>query len=214
MSNSGDNPKYGNSGDPKYGSQNTSGTGQGWWKPSYYDQFGNWHPPEWVWADPYILCPPYYPTYPSISLTIDSDSNFAALSVKKLREDAQLPTYGSDQAAGLDLYAAEEKVLSAGHTTLVPTGIAIELPVGTVGLMRTRSSMFKKGLHVDGTVDSDYRGEIFVMVFNHNKYDRLVAKGERVGQMVIAPFRKALIFEVKELSETTRGTGGFGSTGK
>ncbi len=139
--------------------------------------------------------------------------------VKKLNENAVLPSYGSEFAAGADLYACmeEEVTLAPGETKLIHTGIAMEVPVGYAGLIYARSGLAtKRGLapaNKVGVVDSDYRGEIMVALHNHSTTPQTVAPGERIAQMVIAPFLCADFEEKQELSDTVRGEGGFGSTG-
>ncbi|MBP5530357.1 MAG: dUTP diphosphatase [Lachnospiraceae bacterium] len=142
--------------------------------------------------------------------------------IKKLSENAVVPTYGTDYAAGADLYAClDEKILIAPHETkMVGTGIAMEIPDGYVGLVFARSGLAcKKGLapaNKVGVIDSDYRGEIKVALHNHNgSGDALeIENGERIAQIAIVPYLKA-DFEIAEsLEETERGEGGFGSTGK
>lgn len=139
---------------------------------------------------------------------------------KKLDERARMPQYGTEFAAGADLYACMDEPLTigAGETIFVHTGIAMEIPTGLVGLVYARSGLAcKKGLapaNKVGVVDSDYRGEIMVALHNHSKEGITIADGERVAQMVIAPYVFAEYEEVSELEDTVRGTGGFGSTGK
>ena len=139
--------------------------------------------------------------------------------VKKLDERAKLPTYGSEYAAGADLYALidGEITIGAGETAFIHTGIAVELPLGTVGLIYARSGMAcKKGLapaNKVGVVDADYRGEIMVALHNHSSEPKIVADGERIAQFMIAPYYTATFTESDELSDTVRGAGGFGSTG-
>ena len=139
--------------------------------------------------------------------------------IKKLSENAVIPTYGSEFSAGADLYAClEEKVIiEPGNTYLVKTGLAMEIPEGFAGLIYARSGLAsKKGLapaNKVGVVDADYRGEIMVALHNHSNVAASVEPGERIAQMVIAPFLKAEYSVVEELSDTVRGTGGFGSTG-
>lgn len=141
------------------------------------------------------------------------------LKVKKMRDQAQIPHYGTPYAAGADLYACLETpvVIGAGRTVFVPTGLAAEIPVGLVGLIYARSGLAcKKGLapaNKVGVIDSDYRGEIMVALFNHSKEDIVVEHGERIAQMVITPYLYAEYEETEELSDTVRGEGGFGSTG-
>ena len=139
--------------------------------------------------------------------------------VKKLNEKAVIPTYGSEFAAGADLYACiDGEITIAPHTTvLIPTGLAIELPAGYAGLIYARSGLAtKKGLapaNKVGVVDCDYRGEVKVALLNHTDIPQTVSAGERVAQLVIAPYLTAQFTEADELSETVRGEGGFGSTG-
>lgn len=140
--------------------------------------------------------------------------------VKKLHPDAHLPTYGSAEAAGADLYACLEApvTIEPGETFWVPTGIALEVPKGCAGLVFARSSMgAKRGLapaNKVGVIDSDYRGEIRVVLFNHSAQPQTISPGERVAQFVIVPVIVPAFMEVDELTDTDRGTGGFGSTGK
>lgn len=140
--------------------------------------------------------------------------------VKKLHPNAILPTYGSAEAAGADLYACldETVTIAPGEVCWVPTGIALEVPKGCAGLVYARSSLgAKRGLapaNKVGVVDSDYRGEIKVVLLNHSKQTQTLEPGERVAQFVITPVLKPMYEEVEELTDTSRGTGGFGSTGK
>ena len=138
---------------------------------------------------------------------------------KKLFENAICPTYGTEFSAGADLYALadDDIVIKAGETTLVHTGIAVEIPQGYVGLIYARSGLAtKKGLapaNKVGVIDADYRGELMVALYNQSKEERTVSAGERIAQLVIAPFLKAEFEEAEELTDTVRGEGGFGSTG-
>ena len=140
--------------------------------------------------------------------------------VKKLHPNAKLPAYGSDEAAGADLYACLEETVTIqpGEIFWVPTGIALEVPKGCAGLVYARSSMgAKRGLapaNKVGVVDSDYRGEIRVVLLNHSKEPQILEPGERVAQFVITPVLQPRYIAVEELTDTSRGTGGFGSTGK
>lgn len=140
------------------------------------------------------------------------------ISVQKLDERAVLPTYGSEFSAGADLYAIESVTIAPGKTTLVHTGLAMEIPCGYGGFIYARSGLAsKKGLapaNKVGVIDSDYRGEIMVALLNHSDESRTVSAGERIAQLVIAPFLKAEFQETEALSDTVRGTGGFGSTGQ
>ena len=140
--------------------------------------------------------------------------------VKILRQGAKLPTYGSAQAAGADLYACLEKpvTIAPGETAFVPTGIALEVPLGCAGLIYARSGMAcKRGLapaNKVGVVDSDYRGEVMVALYNHGSRPQQVENGERIAQFVITPVLTPAYEMVEELSDTARNQGGFGSTGK
>ena len=139
--------------------------------------------------------------------------------IKKLRENAVVPTYGSEFAAGADLYAAVEEsvTIAPSETKLIPTGIAMEIPVGYAGFIYARSGLAsKKGLapaNKVGVVDADYRGEVMVALHNHGKTEQTIEKAERIAQMVIAPFITANFIESETLEDTVRGAGGFGSTG-
>ncbi|MDE6867845.1 MAG: dUTP diphosphatase [Clostridia bacterium] len=140
--------------------------------------------------------------------------------IKKLSEKAIIPSYGSEFAAGADLYACIDGDLEIKphETALIPTGIALELPLGYAGLIYARSGLAtKKGLapaNKVGVVDCDYRGEVKVALHNHSEAAQTVAVGERVAQLVITPYLAAEFVLKDELSETVRGSGGFGSTGR
>ncbi len=142
------------------------------------------------------------------------------IAVKKLDERAVLPTYGSVFSAGADLYAVldGELIIQPNETKLVRTGLAMEIPEGFAGLIYARSGLAtKRGLapaNKVGVVDADYRGEIMVALHNHSAVPQTVAVGERIAQLVVAPFLKAEFEEADELSSTVRGEGGFGSTGR
>ena len=144
----------------------------------------------------------------------------SVIRVKKLNEKAMLPTYGSCEAAGADLYACLDTpvTIQPGETVWIPTGIALEVPKGCAGLVYARSSMgVKRGLapaNKVGVIDSDYRGEIRVVLLNHGKTEQIVEHGERVAQFLITPVLTPAYQEVEDLSDTARGAGGFGSTGK
>lgn len=141
------------------------------------------------------------------------------VNVKKLNKNAVIPTYGSEYAAGADLYACIEKEVTVNphQTAVIPTGIALELPVGYAGLIYARSGLAtKKGLapaNKVGVIDCDYRGEVKVSLHNHSETPQTVSAGERVAQLVITPYITAEFAIADELSETARGAGGFGSTG-
>ena len=142
------------------------------------------------------------------------------VNIKKLKDNATIPTYGSTNAAGADLYACIDAPLTieSGDTFLVPTGLAMELPEGYAGLIYARSGLAsKKGLapaNKVGVVDSDYRGEVMVALHNHSKNAATIEPNERIAQMVIMPVSLPEIVEVDELDETERGAGGFGSTNR
>lgn len=140
---------------------------------------------------------------------------------KKLSENAHAPTYGSEYAAGADIYAltdGETVKIAPGETKMIHTGISMEIPEGYAGLIYARSGIAtKRGLapaNKVGVVDSDYRGEFMVSLHNHSDKEQEIADGERIAQLVITPFLKAEFTECDELSDTVRGAGGFGSTGK
>lgn len=142
------------------------------------------------------------------------------VNIKKLKENATIPTYGTEYAAGADLYACigEKLTINPGETKFIGTGIAVEIPEGYAGLVYARSGLScKKGLapaNKVGVVDADYRGEITVALHNHSPEPKTIVPNERIAQMVITPFLAATFNEVDELSDTVRGIGGFGSTGK
>ncbi len=141
--------------------------------------------------------------------------------VKRLphAKDIDLPSYATPGSSGLDLRAAVEDkvVLEPGERALIPTGIILEIPEGYEGQVRPRSGLaINKGVTVlnsPGTIDSDYRGEIKVILINLGKEKVEIGRGDRIAQLVISPVVKADIEEVEDLSETLRGSGGFGSTG-
>lgn len=140
--------------------------------------------------------------------------------VKKLSERAQLPQRETPGAAGADLRALLDEPLTIfpGKTVMLPTGLAFEIPEGFVGLIFARSSLgSKRGLapaNKVGVIDSDYRGEVKVVLHNHSSEPQIVEPGERVAQLAIVPFLAADYEEAPELSDTQRGAGGFGSTGR
>ena len=142
------------------------------------------------------------------------------IKVRKLKENAILPTYGSAEAAGADLYACleEDVTIAPGQTAFIPTGLSMMIPVGTAGLIYARSGMAcKRGLapaNKVGVIDSDYRGEFIVVLHNHGVEAQTVSHGERIAQLLITPVFTPGFAEVEELTESQRGAGGFGSTGK
>lgn len=141
--------------------------------------------------------------------------------VKKLHADAKLPVRGTASAAGADLCACLDDAsvtVHAGETVFIHTGIAVEIPEGFAGLIFARSSLgVKRGLapaNKVGLIDSDYRGEILVALHNHGSEDQVIERGDRIAQLVIIPYFAADYVEADELSDTSRGSGGFGSTGR
>ena len=142
------------------------------------------------------------------------------INIKLLDENATIPTYGSDYAAGADLYAniKEEIEINPGETEFIKTGISLEIPEGLVGLIYPRSGLScKEGLapaNKVGVIDSDYRGEIIVALHNHSKEKRTINPKERIAQIIFTPYIKGQFNIVNNLSDTQRGNGGFGSTGK
>ena len=143
------------------------------------------------------------------------------LSVKlcRLHPDAVIPTYGSQNAAGADLYTVDDEVtIAPGETHLMHTGISMEIPDGWCGLIYARSGLAtKQGLapaNKVGVIDSDYRGELMVSLYNQSSEPRTVQNGERIAQLVVMPFLATSFVEAESLEDTVRGAGGFGSTGK
>lgn len=138
--------------------------------------------------------------------------------IKKLHPNAVIPAYKTELAAGVDLVAVEDDCLRRGCKLIVPTGIAIELPVGYEAQIRPRSGLAANCtitvLNAPGTIDADYRGEIKVIMINHSQeFDYDIKAGARIAQMVIAPVVQATFEETNELGDTARGAGGLGSTG-
>ncbi len=138
--------------------------------------------------------------------------------IKKLKETAIIPEYHSKSASGADIYACLEKeiVIQPLEIALIPTGIAIEIPSGYEVQIRPRSGLATKGIilpNSPGTIDSDYRGEIKVILMNLGKEPFIIHPHDRIAQMVLAKYEKIEFEEVEELSATERGSGGFGSTG-
>ena len=140
--------------------------------------------------------------------------------IKKLRENAVVPGYGTEFAAGADLYAAvdEPVIIEAGETRLIPTGLAFEIPEGYAGFVYARSGVASKRNLAPakkvGVIDSDYRGEVMTALHNHGKTPQTVEVGERIAQIVIAPYITANFILSYSLDDTDRGEGGFGSTGR
>lgn len=143
------------------------------------------------------------------------------INLKKSLDNAMVPHYGSDYAAGGDLYAVVEEGsvnIAPGETAFIHTGIHVEIPVGYYGAVYARSGLScKQGLapaNKVGIIDSDYRGEIMVALYNQSDEVRIIKTGDRIAQMIISPFIRADYVVVDELDDTARGNGGFGSTGK
>ncbi len=140
--------------------------------------------------------------------------------IKKVREQAVIPTYGTEYSAGADIYSCipEPIHLAPGKTVLIPTGIAMEIPTGYVGLVYARSSLaVKRGLapaNKVSVIDSDYRGELMVPILNHSDTEQVIEPAERIAQMIFTPYYMACFEETDTLENTNRGAGGFGSTGK
>lgn len=136
---------------------------------------------------------------------------------KKLHPDAKIPVYATDQAAGADLSSVEKAVVPAGGRTIVKCGFAMEIPPGFEVQVRPRSGLAAKHgitvLNTPGTIDSDYRGEMMVILINHGAYHFEIEPGDRIAQMVLSPVLQPIWQEVDELGETERGEGRFGSTG-
>lgn len=141
------------------------------------------------------------------------------LEIQKLRENATIPSRGSDEAAGYDLYAAidEERVIAPGETAMIGTGLAAAIPSGYFGGIYARSGLScKEGLrpaNCVGVIDADYRGEITVALHNDSDQARTVSPDQKIAQLVVQPYLMLEFEEVSKLSDTERGTGGFGSTG-
>ena len=139
------------------------------------------------------------------------------LKVKKLVPEAQAPHYAHPGDAGLDLFSIQESILPPGESAMIKTGIAIELPPGTEGQVRPRSGLAAKHqitvLNTPGTIDEGYRGEVCVILINHGKNEFKIEPGMKIAQLLVKPVLTVNVEEVAELSDTSRGAGGFGSTG-
>jgi dUTP pyrophosphatase len=139
--------------------------------------------------------------------------------IKKLHSDVNLPAYETSGSSGMDLqaYISEEIILKPGERKLIPTGLSIAIPENLEIQIRPRSGLaYKKGISIvntPGTIDSDYRGEIKVLLINLGKEDFIIKKFERIAQMVVCPITKVVLSETNDLPDTIRGEGGFGSTG-
>jgi len=140
--------------------------------------------------------------------------------VKKLNPKVELPKYKTEGSSGMDLKALIENpiIIKPQSYVLIPTGLSIAIPEDTEIQIRPRSGLAAKSsisvLNTPGTIDSDYRGEIKIILFNHGKEEFIVNNGDRIAQMILMPVIKAEFEEIKELPKTVRGSGGFGSTGK
>jgi len=139
--------------------------------------------------------------------------------VTRLRDQAIVPRYATEHAAGVDLHAVLDAplIIAPGERTLIPTGLALEIPCGYEGQVRPRSGLaLRQGIALvnsPGTIDADYRGEVGIIVINHGREPVTFAPGDRIAQLVIAPVTRVEFEEVEELSATTRASGGFGHTG-
>ncbi len=144
------------------------------------------------------------------------------LKIKRLNPerdaDILLPAYATEHSSGLDLRSSEDAELIPGAYTMVPTGIAIEIPEGYEGQVRPRSGLAAKHgvtcLNTPGTIDADYRGEVKVILINHGKEPVTFKRGERIAQLIISKYERVDIVETAELQDTSRGEGGFGHTGR
>jgi dUTP pyrophosphatase len=138
------------------------------------------------------------------------------LNFKKLHPDAKVPMYAHSHDAGFDMYATEDVHFEAGAKMRVPTGIALEIPDGYVGLVWDKSSIsFNHGLKtMGGVIDAGYRGEIIIGLYNFSVTPYTIKKGEKVAQILIQKIEHVTFLEAEELSDTTRGESGWGSTGK
>ncbi len=139
------------------------------------------------------------------------------LKVKKLTDNATIPHYAHPGDAGLDLFSTQQTVIMPGESTMIKTGISIELPAGTEGQVRPRSGLALKHsitvLNTPGTIDEGYRGEVGVILINHGKEPFQITPGMKIAQLLIKPVLTVDVIAVDELSDSHRGTGGFGSTG-
>lgn len=145
--------------------------------------------------------------------------NIEKVEIKKVKENAKIPTYGTENAAGADLYACikEDMTFAPHETKLVPTGLSFALPEGYAGLIYARSGLASKRhlapANKVGVVDSDYRGEVMVALHNHSNEEQKIEVQERIAQFIITPYLKADFVEVEELGDSERGANAFGSTG-
>lgn len=136
------------------------------------------------------------------------------LKVKRIHPDAKIPVYGHPGDAGMDLFAVVDRSLAPGEVFAVPTGIQVAIPAGSVGLIWDKSGISLRGVHrLAGVVDAGYRGEVQVVMINLGKEPFAVRKGMKIAQMLIQPVTGVTIVESETLDDTSRGQGGFGSTG-
>jgi len=137
--------------------------------------------------------------------------------ISDAHDDIPLPQYATDHSSGMDLRSSEEVTLAPGEFKMVSTGIALEIPIGFEGQVRPRSGLAAKHgvtcLNSPGTIDADYRGEVKVILINHGKNAVTFSRGERIAQLIISRYEKVDVAGAEELTETTRGAGGFGHTG-
>ena len=135
--------------------------------------------------------------------------------IKKLHPEAKIPVYGTAESAGFDIYSNEDAIINSGERKAVSTGIALEIPEGKVLLLWDRSGMGFKGIHrFAGVIDSDYRGEIKIILFNSTSKDFIIKKGDRIAQGIIQDYYSPEFQEIYSLTQTERGESGFGSSGK
>ncbi len=137
------------------------------------------------------------------------------LKVKKIQRDARLPQYGHKGDAGLDLFSSIDMVLAKGQAEAIPTGIKVAIPDGYVGLIWDKSGVSLKAVHrLAGVIDSGYRGEVKVVMINLGDTSFAIKKGMKIAQMLVQPITLVSVVEAEDLDDTSRGEGGFGSTGK
>jgi len=137
------------------------------------------------------------------------------LKVKKIQKDAKLPSYGHKGDAGLDLFSSIDFVLEEGQVEAIPTGIKVAIPDGYVGLVWDKSGVSLRAVHrLAGVIDSGYRGEVKVVMINLSEKPFAIEKGMKIAQMLVQPITIVHVVEAEDLDDTSRGEGGFGSTGK
>ena len=147
-------------------------------------------------------------------ITLSISQMSLPLHFMKMTEDARTPVRGTTGSAGLDLFSTKSMTVKIKESISIPTGIMVEIPTGHFGEIRDRSSMALQGWHIlGGVIDSDYRGELFVIMTNLSKSDKQIDKGAKIAQLIVAPLTDCFLTEITQISETERGAGGFGSTG-